>query len=186
VQVKTDLQQVCYNLLSTSWYLNAFASIVPVCSHRSATACQQVCTSCCERAAAMLFSTGLSQVVDTDTELQQCCWRQACCKPRKVPYEALCIHILNKKMAKQVAIFGCTCRSCSVSENNKTFIWVYELTFIFKLKIIRDFFTCERIFEQNSKNIPLSTPGPGYFAPMPPPPLRPWALDPVFSLSQFF
>ena len=157
--------------------------------------------------------TGPQQLVDRSVqavvkELQQCCFqqacrklltqtqscsnavdnnlRQACCKPRKAPYEALCIHILNKKMAKQVAIFGCTCRSCSVSENNKTFIWVYELTFIFKLKIIRDFFTCERIFEQNSKNIPLITPGPGYFAPMPPPPLRPWALDPVFSLSQFF
>ena len=59
--------------------------------------------SCCDRAAAMLFSTGLSQVVVT--ELQQCCFQQACrklltqsrsnavfnnlrqtcCKPRKAP-----------------------------------------------------------------------------------------------------
>jgi hypothetical protein len=64
-------------------------------SDRSAMACQQVrykllwqsCSnavfnrpvaSCWHRAAAMLFLTGLSQVVDT--ELQQCCFQQACRK----------------------------------------------------------------------------------------------------------
>ena len=80
-------------------------------------------TSCCDRAVAMLFSTGLSQVVVT--ELQQCCFQQACrklltqscsnavfnnlrqtcCKPRIAPYEAFCIHYFEQKTAKQVAIF---------------------------------------------------------------------------------
>ena len=80
-------------------------------------------TSCCDRAAAMLFSTGLSRVVVT--ELQQCCFQQACrklliqscsnavfnnlrqtcCKPRKSLYEASCIHYFEQKPAKQVAIF---------------------------------------------------------------------------------
>jgi hypothetical protein len=74
-------------------------------------------------AAAMLFSTGLSRVVVT--ELQQCCFQQACrklltqscsnavfnnlrqtcCEPRKAPYEASCIHYFEQKTAKQVAIF---------------------------------------------------------------------------------
>jgi hypothetical protein len=35
--------------------------------------------SCCDRAAAMLFSTDLSHVVDT--ELQQCCFQQLCDRP---------------------------------------------------------------------------------------------------------
>jgi hypothetical protein len=35
-------------------------------------------TSCCDRAAAMLLSTGMLQAVVT--ELQQCCFQQACHK----------------------------------------------------------------------------------------------------------
>ena len=72
-QVGTDLQQVCYNLLSTTdiWMRSL---PLPQCQwliNRSVT-------SCCDRAATMLFSTGLSQVVDT--KLQQCCSQQACRK----------------------------------------------------------------------------------------------------------
>jgi hypothetical protein len=56
----------------------------------------------------MLFSTGLLVLQVVDTELQQSVFnnlRQTCCDPRKAPYEALCIHYFEQKMAKQVAIF---------------------------------------------------------------------------------
>jgi hypothetical protein len=82
--------------------------------------------SCCDRVAAMLFSTGLLEAVVT--ELQQCCFQQACrklltqscsnavfnnlrqtcCKPRKAPYEACVSIILNKKRPNRLPYFGCS------------------------------------------------------------------------------
>ena len=81
--------------------------------------------SCCDRAAAMLCSTGLLEAVVT--ELQQCCFQQACrkltqscsnavfnnlrhtcCKPRKAPYEACVSTILNKKRPNRLPYFGCS------------------------------------------------------------------------------
>jgi hypothetical protein len=84
-------------------------------------------TRCCDRAAAMLFSTGLSQGVVIELQ-QSCCFQQACrklltqsCsnavfnnlrqtygKPRKAPYEACVSTILNKKRRNRFSYFGCS------------------------------------------------------------------------------